>query len=87
MPVHDFYSHPGYIIIECEERLGLYVMLTFIGCLAMGCLVIAVLARNLPNAYNEAKYITFSMLVFFSVWVTFIPTYISTNGKNSTAVG
>ncbi|XP_072286982.1 vomeronasal type-2 receptor 26-like [Pyxicephalus adspersus] len=86
MPIHDFHSHPGYIIIECEERLGLYIMLAFIGCLALGCLVIAVLARNLPSAYNEAKYITFSMLVFFSVWVTFIPTYISTKGKYTIAV-
>ncbi|KAM5145614.1 vomeronasal type-2 receptor 26-like [Mantella aurantiaca] len=86
MPVQDFRSHPGYIIIECEERLGLYGMLAFIGCLATGCLVIAVLARNLPSAYNEARYITFSMLVFFSVWITFIPTYISTKGKYTTAV-
>ncbi|XP_018416996.1 PREDICTED: vomeronasal type-2 receptor 26-like [Nanorana parkeri] len=86
IPTQDFYSYPGYIIIDCEERFGFYAMLAFVGCLAMGCLVIAVLARNLPSAYNEAKYITFSMLVFFSVWVTFIPTYISTKGKYTTAV-
>lgn len=86
IPIYDFCSYRGYIIIECEERLGLYVMLAFIGLLAVGCLVIAVLARNLPSAYNEAKYITFSMLVFFSVWITFIPTYVSTKGKYTTAV-
>ncbi|XP_072911873.1 G-protein coupled receptor family C group 6 member A-like [Hemitrygon akajei] len=79
---------PKIILPKCDEgsNVAFGVMLGYIALLAFLCFLAAFMGRKLPDIYNEARFITFSMLIYLIVWISFVPVHVNTEDKYLPAV-
>ncbi|KAM6946335.1 vomeronasal type-2 receptor 1 [Aplochiton taeniatus] len=87
-PVKNLSTQNIKIILECDEGSIVFICCIF-GydiLLALVAFAFAFVARKLEDHFSEGKCVTFGMLVFFIVWISFVPAYLSTRGKFMVAV-
>ncbi|XP_031729705.1 G-protein coupled receptor family C group 6 member A [Anarrhichthys ocellatus] len=87
-PFNHVIRHPTTLLEDCHEGsyLAFGLMLGYIAVLALVCFICAFKGRKLPQQYNEAKFITFSMLLYLISWLLFVPVYVTTSGVYLPAV-
>ncbi|XP_051580751.1 vomeronasal type-2 receptor 1 [Myxocyprinus asiaticus] len=87
-PVKNTAAQNIKIILECDPGNIIFICSIFAYdiLLALLTFTFAFVARKLEDHFSEGKCVTFGMLVFFIVWISFVPAYLSTRGKFMVAV-
>ncbi|KAK2894864.1 hypothetical protein Q8A67_012093 [Cirrhinus molitorella] len=87
-PVKNTAAQNIKIILECDPGNIIFICSIFAYDILLAVLTFAFafVARKLEDHFNEGKSVTFGMLVFFIVWISFVPAYLSTRGKFMVAV-
>ncbi|XP_016340298.1 taste receptor type 1 member 1-like [Sinocyclocheilus anshuiensis] len=83
---YDFYSDS--IILECSKTLslGAFAELFFVCVLSLICFCLSYMGKDLPANYNEAKCITFSLMIYMISWITFFTAYCISRGSFAMAL-
>lgn len=67
------------MVLKCNVPDAYFlVSLIYDGTLIVLCTVYAVKARQVPENFNEAKFIGFTMYTTCIVWLAFVPIYFGT---------
>lgn len=66
--------------LVCGDAVGAWYMIgfTYPIILVIICTIYAILTRKIPEAFNESKYIGFTMYTTCIIWLAFVPIYFST---------
>uniref|UniRef100_A0A2C9KFI2 G-protein coupled receptors family 3 profile domain-containing protein n=1 Tax=Biomphalaria glabrata TaxID=6526 RepID=A0A2C9KFI2_BIOGL len=80
----DYLSLTKARLVCNTSDLGIVVPLGFVLVLIIFCTIYAVKTRNLPENFNEAKFIGFSMYSTCIIWLGFFPIYFAGENKEIT---
>ena len=79
--IKDINRHEQSFMQNCCENTD--ILLVVLQCynlaIALACAFMAFRARKLPNAFNEARYITFGTFTYCITWIFAIPLFLSLN--------
>ncbi|NP_445757.1 taste receptor type 1 member 1 precursor [Rattus norvegicus] len=72
-PTREYQRFPHLVILECTEvnSVGFLLAFTHNILLSISTFVCSYLGKELPENYNEAKCVTFSLLLNFVSWIAF----------------
>ncbi|XP_037540210.1 taste receptor type 1 member 1-like [Nematolebias whitei] len=81
-PYNETSWYPEQIVLFCylnlEATACSFVLLVLLSCL---CFLFSYMGKDLPKNYNEAKAITFCLLVLMLTWILFVTVYMLYHGK------
>ncbi|XP_061458093.1 taste receptor type 1 member 1 [Rhineura floridana] len=85
VPHKNYNAFESLIVLECSQGNTVFWMI-YNGLLGIACFTISYMGKDLPNSYNEAKCITFSLLIYFASFTVYSTTLGLYRGKYLTAV-
>ncbi|XP_076047779.1 metabotropic glutamate receptor 1-like isoform X5 [Oratosquilla oratoria] len=76
------YSRANKVVLICNTTpLGIMAPMSWVFVLIVLCTIYAIKTRNLPENFNEAKFIGFSMYTTCVIWVAWFPIYFGSDHK------
>lgn len=77
-PSQDLLFYEDSIVLECSNTLspGAGVELAYVSLLSVLCFSFSYMGKDLPANYNEAKCVTFSLMVYMISWMSFFTLYL-----------
>ncbi|XP_069579518.1 taste receptor type 1 member 1 [Brachyistius frenatus] len=81
-PSQDFDFYKDSIVLECSNTLspGAVLELAYVSLLSVLCFSFSYMGKDLPANYNEAKCVTFSLMVYMISWMSFFTLYLISRG-------
>uniref|UniRef100_UPI003AAB4545 taste receptor type 1 member 1 n=1 Tax=Centroberyx gerrardi TaxID=166262 RepID=UPI003AAB4545 len=81
-PSQDLGFYSDSIVLECSNTLslGAWLELAYVSLLSALCFSFSYMGKDLPANYNEAKCVTFSLMVYMISWMSFFTLYLISRG-------
>ncbi|XP_023555147.1 taste receptor type 1 member 1 [Octodon degus] len=88
LPTREYQRFPQLVVLECTEASspGFLLAFTYNGLLSVMAFACSYLGKDLPENYNEAKCVTFSLILNFVSWITFFTAGSISQGPNLSVI-